>query len=465
MKKKVLILLPDGIGLRNFAYSDFYNKLSKQNSVLFWNNTEFPLKQKLNINEFPLINTKTHNLTDIIKTAKNKIELKLNSIAFKDEVYLSYIFKNKIISIKTLLKKALVNFFVTFYNSKKGIEKLNKYINYLERKTILYRNALEQLKEINPGVVFCTNQRNSVAIAPILAAKDLHIKTITFIYSWDNLPKATLVIEPDYYFVWSDFMRDELKMYYPQIKYSQIRVTGSPQFELHFDKELEVKKKSFFIEYNLDLDKKYLCFSGDDVTTSPYDEYYLEDLAKTVVALNKEGNNLGIIYRKCPVDFTGRQNKIIDKYKDVIFPIDPMWNDLGNSWNKVMPLKRDLELLTNTIKFSEIVINVGSSMVFDAVAKNKPCAYINYNTNKGDVSKWDINKIYKFIHFKSMPSSKAVLWINKKDDLKKVILDSLNGQVSLNETKKWFDKIVKTPQNQASENIVKEINKILNEKN
>jgi hypothetical protein len=38
----------------------------------------------------------------------------------------------------------------------------------------------------------------------------------------------------------------------------------------------------------------------------PLDQYYLEDLAIVVRNLNAKGENLGIIYRKCPVDTTTR---------------------------------------------------------------------------------------------------------------------------------------------------------------
>jgi hypothetical protein len=34
----------------------------------------------------------------------------------------------------------------------------------------------------------------------LLAAQQLGIPTATFIFSWDNLPKATMVVETDYYY-------------------------------------------------------------------------------------------------------------------------------------------------------------------------------------------------------------------------------------------------------------------------
>jgi hypothetical protein len=296
----------------------------------------------------------------------------------------------------------------------------------------------------------------------MLAAKDLGIPTAVFIFSWDNLPKGMLVVEADYYFVWSEHMKNELLYYYPHILEKQIKITGSPQFEGHFHREDKEDKLKFYEKYKLDLSKKYICFSGDDITTSPYDQYYLEDLAQVVTKMNKEHDDcLRIIYRKCPVDFSNRHLEVVKKYTNLITCIDPLWDNLGNGWNTVMPQENDSKLLSDTIRYSELVVNVGSSMVFDALCHNTPCAYINYNSESGDASKWNIEKIYEYIHFKSMPSKEVVLWVNKKEDYKRIIKDVLNNDYSLSETKKWFDLINLFPQNKASENIVNEINKIM----
>ncbi len=62
---KIFIFLPDGIGLRNFAYSKFYNIGKNENfDIVFWNNTLFPLAD-LGFKEIKIINSKSHPLTDI----------------------------------------------------------------------------------------------------------------------------------------------------------------------------------------------------------------------------------------------------------------------------------------------------------------------------------------------------------------------------------------------------------------
>jgi len=89
MKKKVLILLPDGVGLRNFAFTRFYENMKMDYDVVFWNNTPFKLKEKLGINEIVFKGGGIHLFTDILKASKNIIELKLSSKKFNDKTYLS----------------------------------------------------------------------------------------------------------------------------------------------------------------------------------------------------------------------------------------------------------------------------------------------------------------------------------------------------------------------------------------
>ncbi|WP_435415264.1 UDP-glycosyltransferase [Polaribacter aestuariivivens] len=450
--KKILIFLPDGVGLKNFAFGNF-NEIGKSLNfeIEYWNNTSFPLSD-LNLKSISVKAAKHHPLSDLFKRAITLVELRLNYKKYKDEAYLSYIFPANRNSFKNFFKTSFVDFLTLIFKSENGLKFLRAQLYKLERKTEYYKKSKKELKSIKPDIIFLTNQRPLTAVAPILAAQDLKIPTATFIFSWDNLPKATKVIKSDYYFVWSKFMQQELLKYYPTVKESQTLVTGTPQFECHYKTTLD-SKEIFFKTYKLDLEKKYICFSGDDVTTSPNDQFYLEDTAKAVRSLNKKGYNLGIIYRKCPVDFTDRHLEIYKKFKDVISLIDPKWNNLGNNWNQVMPLPEDLALLANTVKYTEMVINVGSSMAFDYAAQNKPCAFLNYETKKKVNNKWDIHKIYKFIHFKSMPHKDSVLWIDSENEIESAIVKVLESNYTMTHVLDWYTKIAGKTPNNASKKI------------
>lgn len=461
-KNKIFILLPDGVGLKNFAFTAFKDIAQKQNlDLVFWNNTIFDL-EKLNCKQVEINEAKLNPLTQIYKNVRSRLELINNVKRFNDSVYQSYLFPFNTNGFKNKIRTALTKFLIKTHSSEKGLNKIIDKTYSLERNTSYFRSCVAQLQQHKPNLVLCTNQRTSLSIAPIEAAKSLGIKTACFIFSWDNLPKAMLLIDTDYYLVWSEFMKAELLKYYPHIKPEQVLVTGTPQFENHFDTTSLITYSDFCKQHELDSNKKYILFSGDDITTSPNDPLYLEDTAKAIQKLNEEGNNLGIIFRRCPVDFSTRFDAVLKKYKNIITPIAPAWQQMGNAWNNVMPTPEDMQLQANCIHHTLGVFNLGSSMVFDAISHNKTCAYFNYNAPNSDLNKWNVEKIYRYVHFRSMPSKQAVHWVNKPADLEIIILNMMQNNTPQHiQAQKWFEIINQHPANNASERMVESIKQMI----
>lgn len=464
MDKKIFVFLPDGVGLRNFAFTKFKDiGENKGYNITYWNNTPFSIEKELRFQEVKIENQKVHPLTNIFTRARKRTELNFFDRKFKETVYNTYNFPQSYKGIKNAVKSIAVDFLVFFGSNERGIKFIRKQIKDMERKTSKYDYCRDQLKEHKPDFVFCTNQRPTQAIAPILAAQDLGIPTATFIFSWDNLPKATTLVETDYYFVWSEYMKNELLKYCSYVKPEDVFVVGTPQFESHFDRSLLQTKESFFAEHKLDLNKRYVCFSGDDIVTSPLDQYYLEDLALSVRQLNEEGYNLGILYRKCPVDFTNRYDSILEKYNDIVVSIDPLWRPVGSFWNEIMPTREDFALQSNICEHTEFVANIASSMVFDFVAHDKSCLFFDYEQPQLKKGIRNIGQNYKYIHFRSMPSKNAALWSFDKKTLTATVKDIIDRkQSSVEQGKEWFEIIVGSKPTEASEKVWNVIDGILN---
>ena len=463
--KKVFVFFPDGVGLRNFAFTQFKSiGEQKGHQIVYWNNTVFSLKEELGFDEVKIENNKIHPLTAIYSRVRKHIELNVSQKKFQDEVYPTYKFPFNYNGLKNSLKTLYIKLLIGLHSSDKGIRYIRKRINAVERTTTKYQYCKAQLEAHKPDLVFCTTQRATQSISALLAAQDLGIPTVAFVYSWDNVPKAMQVVETDYYCVWSDLMKKEVLQYYPFVKESQIFVTGTPQFELHYDTLLLQTREEFFKEHSLDVNKKYICYSGDDETTSPLDQYYLEDLAHAVRSLNKKGYQLGIIYRKCPVDTTNRYQAVIKENQDIITVIDPIWKQIGTSWNEVFPDKADLKLLYNVCAHSEMVTNVCSSTVFDFVAHNKPCIYYNYEQPQLKKGIRDIGQNYKYVHFRSMPSPEAAVFCKDKKELEGLVQQILDGKLSnVSEGIKWYETVAGKNPTQASEEIWRKIDAILKE--
>ena len=460
--KKIFILLPDGVGLRNFAFTSFV-EIGEQMGweVVFWNQTLFDLTE-LGYKEIKLTG-KPRAFTDLLKRAKISAELNYFEEKFDDQVYQSYKFPSSNNSIKSKIKNAMVTQLTKTYKGEKGLEKLREKLKTSERKSIFYKHCKDVLERDNPDFIFCTNQRPVNAIAPLTAAQDMGIPTSTFIFSWDNLPKATMIVEPDFYFVWSEYMKEELINYYPFIESDNIFITGSPQFEPHFNLKLRKTREEFFEENNLYLNQEYICFSGDDKTTCPDDAHYLQDVAEAIESLNKTGKTkLAILFRRCPVDFSDRYKPVLEKYKDLIVPVAPKWEQVGGNWNAVLPTREDIELQVNTILHTKAVINLGSSMVFDFAVFDKPCLFLNYNVEHKNDESWNPEKVYNFMHFRSMPTGNEVFWVKSKEEIGlnlETVLE--NSHKTVEEAKDWFEKINLSPAERASERIWNGIDEIL----
>ncbi|WP_299888611.1 CDP-glycerol glycerophosphotransferase family protein [uncultured Lacinutrix sp.] len=464
MKKKVFVFFPDGVGLRNFAFTNF-KTIGEQMGfdITYWNNTIFSLKDNLGFNEVTIEDHTAHKLLPIYSRARKRAELNVSRDKFNDPVYPTYKFPFNYKGVKNVIRSLYAKWLIGLYSSEQGIVKLRQKINTLERSTSKYKYCKAQLEAHKPDLIFCTTQRATQSISALLAAKDLGIPTVAFVYSWDNVPKAMQVVESDYYFVWSDLMKNEVLKYYPFVKEEQVFVTGTPQFEPHFDDNLKQSREDFFKEHNLDVNKKYICYSGDDETTSPLDQYYLEDLANAVRSLNSKGENLGIIYRKCPVDFTPRYDAVIEANKDIIEVLDPIWKQVGDQWNQILPAKEDFKELYNVCEHSEFVTNVCSSTVFDFVAHKKPCIYYNYEQPQLKKGIRDIGQNYKYVHFRSMPSSEAAVFCTDKKDLESIVKNILDGKTSnVKDGLEWFEIVAGKHPTEASRHIWESINSVLN---
>ena len=416
---KIVLLFPDGVGIRNYLYSNVFKGMQAE-LVLFHAfdvDTEAQVKALTQISESYTIpkyseSVKERFLRELICLARLKHNTKLVTNAT--------ILNNWKTNQNGLSKQLfyfliqVFSFFVTRYSQilwlEKRYQKAIRTCNY-------YKTVRAQLNGIKPQKVFCSHQRG-IQCAPIFAAaQDLGIETITVIYSWDNLPKARMALQANKYLVWSDYMKQELQLYYPEINEEQIFVTGTPQFECYQNPENIIPKEEFYTRYHLDATKKIICYSGDDVKTCPDDPQYLADLADELVK-NKLDNDYQILLRRCPVDISGRFDAVVAKYPNLIKQAPPLWNfEPNSSWTTIYPLPEDIKLLVSTVYYSEVVVNLGSTMAFDFAMFKKPCIYINYDQEEKVNPNWSVNTIYNFQHFKSMPSQDVVLWWNSKESL------------------------------------------------
>lgn len=458
MNKKVVFVVPDGTGIKNYLFSKILPELI-QNDVEIIVLHNLSTKAINEVKEYHGINFIEEKLPTYIETKKQKFYRE--SICYARLLYNSNLVDNDTIltnwnsnfkSIKKVFYKC-IEFYGRFLSKKYNriIAAENKYQSLINSNL---GRELDFLNKYNPTSIFCTHQRALSAVPVIKAAQQLGIKSIGAIYSWDNLPKARLTVVTDEYIVWSAHMKSEMELYYPEIPSKKIKVTGTPQFELYTQETNGLSKIEFFEKYNLDINKNTICFSGDDIKTSPFDEVYLEDLADSITD-NNAIENYQILFRRCPVDLSDRYDEVLRKYPNLIIPIIPQWSNNEKEWTQLFPYVADILLLANICKYSDLVVNLGSTMALDFAYFNKPSAYLNYNPV---VSKeWSVEMIYKFQHFRSMPHNNVVYWIDNKATIFDKVEEAIKKPNLL--AKKWL-KIINLQEPDIAKKIAQTIVKI-----
>lgn len=427
MKNKILVVLPDGVGIRNYLYSDVF-KHTESDLLLFHN---FNSETIETIGENVAFGAE-FTIPDYKETAKEKFlreliclsRLKYNARLVDNPTILST-FKH---SHKKLANRifyravAMASHTIARYEN---ILALEKSYSKAIRQNPFYAQVYSMLANLKPDRVFCVHQRGLKMPTIFAAASDLGIPTTTVVYSWDNLPKARMALRSNQYLVWSDHMKQEMALYYPEIKPDQVIVTGTPQFEFYADPKNLIEKSIFFEKYGLDLNKKIICFSGDDVKTSPDDPQYLADLAQAILDTGLE-NQYQILFRRCPVDTSDRFDAVLKRFGEFIKTAPPVWHIVKSAgWAAVYPSYEDVKLLASTAFYADVVFNVGSTMAFDFAMYGKPCVFINYDQPFKVNPELKINSIYNYQHFRSMEDKKAVLWLNSKLEIVPVVESAL----------------------------------------
>lgn len=461
---RVLLIVPDGVAVRNYLYSSFIAELEKSGGevILYHQISERAIEEVkliqpniVLIKEIPLF----------IESPKARLSRESNAYArlLRNRKILSNdsvmaFWNNKVrgwkkgilLKLSEILGSAISNSYDIVLKVDKFYEKeigRSKVISKIEKDFDIF----------NPDFVLNLHQRAPISSPIIAVAKKRKIKTATVIFSWDNVPKARLISRYDKYFVWSELMKSELNLLYPEINKEDIQIVGTPQFEFYFNNELFKNKDDFFSEYGLDPNKKTICFSAND-SSSPYEQNYLEDLGSELSKI-EEKNRPQVLFRRCPVDKSDRFDEVLKKYKSFIFSIDPDWRlgrDEHNSFNTTYPSYNDLQLLVNTIRHCDAVVNFGSTMAHDFAVFQKPCLYLNYNPIDNSVYK--VEDVYKFQHFKSLTELDAVGWINKKEEISVKIKQVLETPNEVGKDKKaWMEKIVQFPLQDCSGNLAKYI--------
>jgi hypothetical protein len=417
--KKLAVVITDGVGFRNFIMSDFLAEVEKTaDEVVILSCLPARIYSDFVVNSriIELDVFEETFKTWFFRKAKEVAHLQLhkkNNFGIHDNL------KVNTNASKTVRGHATRFIFklTTILHSEKWIQRFNS----LQQKTFKNHSITAEYKAIlekeNFDLLFFTHQRPPYIAPLVFQAERLKIKTATFIFSWDNLAsKGRMAANFDYYLVWSELMKTELQQFYTLVQKENIQVVGTPQFEPYVLERYKVTKGAFVEKFNLNVSLKTICFSCGDISTSKNDELYIETIANAILC--GQTSDVNFIVRTSPAEDPIRFASFVERFPFIKWNY-PKWNlsrqGHQESWSQRIPTVEDVKDLRSLLEFSDLNINMLSTMSLDFIQFDKPVINIVFGNAENGL--YDDQRFLNYAHIVNMVESNATKIVKNQEEL------------------------------------------------
>ena len=418
--KKLGVVITDGVGYRNFIMSNFMQEAIQQfDQIIIYSGLpvaiySFDHWPQVTVRELEVYHE--GHVSFIFRKWKEiaHMEKSKGNFGMQDNNRTNYPKTNS-------LKNLVVKFFYwisRIYSSNSTIrfaEKL-QFLAFSRHK--ITQSYIQILNEDQPNLVFFTHQRPSYLAPFLYAAQKIKIPTCSFIFSWDNLAsKGRMLGTFDYYLVWSQLMKDELMQFYSNTHPEAIKIVGTPQFEPYFLTQYKSDRATFLNRFQLDPSKKIICFSCADKSIGGNDPLIIKTIAEAI----REGKldvSAQLLVRTSPAEEPLRFEAIRNAYPEIIWN-NPNWiqtrSNHDQMWSQRIPTQEDISDLRAIIEYSDLNVNMLSTMSLDFMLFDKPVI----NTVFGNATNglYNDSRFLNYAHIKTVLDCKATQIAKNESEL------------------------------------------------
>jgi len=306
------------------------------------------------------------------------------------------------------------------FSNRAGLSLLSRAERVTSRLLNPTRHYLDLFHDWRPALVFNASHVHSRnAIQAVQAAQWMGIPTATFIFSWDNLTSQGRVLPAyDYYLVWNDALRQQLLDIYRFIRSEQVFVTGTPQFDAHFQSTHYWSREEFCRRVGADPKRPIVMYATGMPNHMPGEDQIVESIADMLQGITQYGPPQ-LMVRVYAKDRSGRFDPLRKRRPDVLFPEVP-WEA-----NWLTPLPEDVPLWTNMLRHSELGINVASTVSLELCMFDKPVINVGYNPPSVPANQMEYVRYYSFDHYAPVVASGAVRVAKDPAEMRLLLVSAL----------------------------------------
>jgi hypothetical protein len=259
----------------------------------------------------------------------------------------------------------------------------------------------------------------------IKEAKQRRIPVLCLVESWDNLIcKGPLSVVPDSMVVWNQEMIREANELHG-FPCDKVHVVGVPQFDLYANVAHYMERKAFFAAHALDPDRKLITYAASTEGIARNEPGIVEVLYR-MVQQKRLGRPAQILVRLHPITSTELQREYCGRFANrphIVIQKPGRTAALHDGWD---PTWSDMLMLGSTLRHSDVVVNVASTMSIDAAALDKPIVCVAFEEEENGTNTKHLEAIFYHSHYRKLVDTKALRLVFSEDELAHAVSEYLN---------------------------------------
>jgi CDP-glycerol:poly(glycerophosphate) glycerophosphotransferase len=251
----------------------------------------------------------------------------------------------------------------------------------------------------SPGLIFSE-------IPLLRTAVRRRVRSMAVDPSWDNFTNKLIPVRRvDRLIVWNELMKQQaidFHGYAPE----QIRIAGAPQWDLYFKEGTIAPRETFFREIGADPARRLVTLTTTPRELYPHHDHVLRVLVRALET-RAWGHDAQLLVRLHPRDdrdayaaFEGLPHVIVEKpFRPTVRAGDGLAVDVTAD---------NQRHLANTMRHSDVVVNVASTLAIEAAIFDTPVVNISFDGETP--SEWvrSARRYYRFTHYVNITRHGAV---------------------------------------------------------
>ena len=389
-----------------------------------------------------------------------------------------------------------INYWFTFFRLKNSLRVQEKYLNqFSSLKTILLnrlRGKINYARFLLPGytnkifkkereaLVADTNFNDMLAlvdalnidavlsVTPFHAQEDILLRAckhrgkqmLASILSFDNITKrGWMPVIYDTYMVWNKYNHQQTLRIYKEIKDPlSVHVVGAAQFDFYYNDHNLLSKQDWMQLVGIPGNgRKIILYAGGPGSLFPNEPQYLKHILEAIDSGEIQGDPL-VLFRCHPVDNLSKWKNYIGAHENLVYDI---------SWTGKEKLQysnittEDIKKLCSTLAYTDVHINLCSTMTVDGSAFRKPQIGPNYDEVK-PAKQHLLQGMYQQEHFMPIIKSRGLLLAGSKQQFISLINSALtNPELVTQHSQKVLEEIITYTDSKSTGRVVDIIKKTL----